>query len=170
MKKNTTGSDSSESRDDVRHRLHISFHGRVLEHLGIQMYQSPVSSLAEFVANAWDAEAKEANIYLPDEVGKKAVIVIADNGLGMTRTECQDRFLCVGFNRRGGNPDEKSPNLERPILGRKGIGKFAGFGIAEVIRIDSISAATRERTVFELDLTDLLGEEYIGTEEKPGHL
>jgi hypothetical protein len=147
--------------------LYISFHGRVLEHLGIQMYQSPVNALAEFVANAWDAEASEVNVYLPDEITDDSTIVISDDGIGMTREECQNKFLCVGYNRRRNNPNEKSQNLQRTILGRKGIGKFAGFGIAGSIRIDTISATSNIRTVFELNLDDLIGEEYIGTDNKP---
>jgi hypothetical protein len=147
-------------------KLYIAFHGRVLEHLGIQMYQSPVNALAEFVANAWDAEAKKVEIFLPENIDGNSVVSVADDGLGMTREECQKRFLYVGYNRRGVNPAEHSPTLHRPILGRKGIGKFAGFGIAEVIRIDTISSKTGERTVFELDIKDLTGKDYIGMDKK----
>lgn len=148
-------------------QLYLRVHGRVLEHLGIQMYQSPVNALAELIANSWDAEAEEVRIYLPDELTEDATIVVEDDGLGMTKQECQDRYLIVGWNRRGDDPDEKSPNKDRPILGRKGIGKFAGFGIAKVIEVDTISQETGERTVFQLSLDDLTGEEYIGEGEKP---
>lgn len=55
---------------------------------------------------------------------------------------------------------DKSPN-GRPILGRKGIGKFAGFGIAEKIIVDTTSAQTGERTVFALDLDKLQSDEFI---------
>lgn len=146
--------------------LHIEFHGRVLEHLGIQMYQSPVNALSEFVANAWDADSTEVRITYPDKLTADAEIIIADDGIGMTRDECQKRFLKVGYNRRGNNPDEKSRVEGRPILGRKGIGKFAGFGIAEVMRIDTISYDTGKRTVFELNLNDLVGEHYVATNPK----
>ena len=67
----------------------------------------------------------------------------------------------MGWNRRGDDPDERSVG-GRPILGRKGIGKFAGFGIAHLMTIDTISEATGERTVFELNFEELVGEEYIG--------
>lgn len=38
-------------------QLYLRFHGRILDSLGIQMYQSPVAAIAELVANAWDADA-----------------------------------------------------------------------------------------------------------------
>jgi chaperone required for assembly of F1-ATPase len=46
-------------------RLWLSFHGRVIDHLGLQMYQSPVAALAELVANAWDADSEHVDISLP---------------------------------------------------------------------------------------------------------
>jgi len=35
--------------------LHLSFHGRIIDSLGIQMYQSPVAAVAELIANACNA-------------------------------------------------------------------------------------------------------------------
>lgn len=153
------GYDPAEER-----RLFLSFHGRVLEHLGIQMYQSPVNALAEMVANAWDADAPSVDIALPD--GTDGRFVVKDDGKGMTFTECQQYFLNVGRNRRGADPQQRTAG-GRPVLGRKGIGKFAGFGVARVMTIDTVSGATGERTVFELRLPDLLDEdEYVGTDPK----
>lgn len=145
--------------------LFLRFHGRVLEHLGIQMYQSPVNAIAEMVANAWDADARRVSIDLPSKLEDGANIVIHDDGLGMTRDECQELYLHVGRDRRGGNPEERTPS-GRPVMGRKGIGKFAGFGIAEVIRVDTISSKTGERTVFEMDVKELMADEYVGTAGK----
>lgn len=146
--------------------LYLNFHGRVLEHLGIQIYQSTVNALAELIANAWDADASEVRIDFPQQLSSNAVIKIKDTGSGMTFPQCQDRFLNVGWPKRGKTPDAKSPKLGRPVLGRKGIGKFAGFGIAEVIRVETISEESGEKTEFELDIHALMGEEYIGKDKK----
>lgn len=144
-------------------KLHLKFHGRIIDHLGIQMYQSPTAAIAELIANAWDADAEEVSITLPDKLDSGAVIVIKDDGVGMTFQECEDRYLNVGFGRRDQNPDEHTAEKSRPILGRKGIGKFAGFGIAEIIKVETISKATGEKTVFELNLHNLRGEKYVDT-------
>jgi hypothetical protein len=144
--------------------LHISFHGRVIDHLGIQMYQSPVAALAEMVSNAWDADAEHVWITLPGALGDTAEIEVRDDGIGMTRQECENKYLKVGWCRRGDVPDEKSGLKQRPILGRKGIGKFAGFGICQVMHICTISAATGESTEFDLDVERLRGEDFIETE------
>lgn len=145
-------------------KLHLSFHGKVLEHLGVQMYQSPVNALAELVANAWDADAAGVDISLPSKLGMGAEIIVKDSGDGMTFQQCQDFYLTVGRNRRA-DPDAKT-NAGRPVLGRKGIGKFAGFGIAAFIQVDTTSRETGERTVFTLDLGELTKGKYASTNDK----
>ena len=71
--------------------------------------------------------------------------------------ECQDYYLAVGRNRRGNAAEEQTAG-GRPVLGRKGIGKFAGFGIASLVTVETVSGATGERTVFRLDLDDLMAD------------
>src|SRR5215471_11528704 len=125
---------------DYKKKLHLSFHGRIIDSLGIQMYQSPVAAVAELIANAWDADASSVAVTLPTNNDEEAEIVVKDAGSGMTFAECQERYLSVGRNRRIAD-GERSPG-GRPLLGRKGIGKFAGFGIARILEIDTVSAAT----------------------------
>jgi Histidine kinase-, DNA gyrase B-, and HSP90-like ATPase len=139
--------------------LFLDFHGRFIDALGIQMYQKPTAALAELIANAWDADASSVSITLPSSLDRGTEIVIADNGIGMTFQQCQDHYLKVGRNRRQAGAGA-SPS-GRPVLGRKGIGKFAGFGIARKILVDSTSGETGERTVFSLDLEQLRSDEFI---------
>jgi len=145
-------------------KLRLRFHGRIIDHLGIQMYQSPIAAIAEMVANAWDADSENVWITLPNQLDDNAEIVLRDDGSGMTFEQCQDCYLNVGWCRRGINPDEKSPEKERSILGRKGIGKFAGFGIAKVITVQTISRETGEKTVFQLDIGNLRSSDYVRTD------
>lgn len=146
-------------------RLHLSFHGRIIDSLGIQMYQSPVAAIAELIANAWDADATEVTVLLPEDLDEQAELSVKDNGMGMTFDECQRHYLNVGRNRRTESAGSRTAR-GRPCLGRKGIGKFAGFGIADIVEVDTISAATGEHTVFRLDLNQLRSSEYISTEGK----
>lgn len=152
---------------DCERVLRLNYSGRIIDHLGLQMYQSPVAAVAELVANAWDADAGKVDIKLPAKLTKTAELVVKDDGNGMSFTECQDRFLNVGFARRGNKTVERSKRKRRRILGRKGIGKFAGFGIAKVVRIETTSRNDGERTVFEMDISKLRADDYVnqgGTE------
>lgn len=110
--------------------------GRTLEHLGIQMYKHRDAAIAELVANAWDAGASKVEISLPLPEGYDktvAEIVVQDNGHGMTDNQVEDMYLVLGRNRRADGP----PESERPAMGRKGIGKLAGFGMADIAEIST---------------------------------
>lgn len=152
-------------------KLYLSFHGRIIDSLGIQMYESPVAAIAELIANSWDADAKLVKVMLPENLNGSPEISISDNGHGMTFDECQRHYLSVGRNRRNETSSDTSKG-GRPVLGRKGIGKFAGFGIAELLEVHSISQETGEETKFSLDLTSLRGDDYMGTtpKEVPVHI
>jgi histidine kinase/DNA gyrase B/HSP90-like ATPase len=151
----------SEEREK---KLRLSFHGRIIDSLGIQMYQSPVAAVAELIANAWDADASTVTVTLPSDTGPDAEIVVQDDGGGMTFADCQNRYLNVGLNRRL-NDGDRTPK-GRPLLGRKGIGKFAGFGIARVVEIETVSGKTGERTAFCLDLEKLRSNEFVSGEKE----
>ncbi len=146
-----------EDKDNV---LQLAFHGKIIDHLGVQMYQSPIASIAELVSNAWDANAKNVQITLPEAMSNSAAIVVKDDGDGMTLDDCQNKYLNIGYNRR----EHSDVSRKRPVMGRKGIGKFAGFGIANKIKINTISKQTGERTVFVLDLEQIRkGDTYVNT-------
>ena len=115
----------------------IQVMGRTLEHLGVQMYKRRDAALAELVANAWDAGATEVRIELPDprryDVATSSIGVL-DNGSGMTDDDVQNAYLVIGRNRRAAGSSEVSG---RKVMGRKGIGKLAGFGLAQRMRINT---------------------------------
>lgn len=107
----------------------------VLNHLGINLYSNIASVLAETVANAWDADARTVNIDINKDDG---IITIFDDGHGMTRQDINEKFLRVGYPRRDTAEGRLSPDLKRPVMGRKGIGKLSLFSIADTIDIYSI--------------------------------
>ncbi|MCE9533786.1 MAG: ATP-binding protein [Planctomycetes bacterium] len=71
---------------------------------------------------------------LPPEI----TIEIEDRGHGMSRDDLNNKFLFAGRRRRKEEPDAlgRSPN-GRPLMGRKGLGKLAGFGVAKIIEVVS---------------------------------
>ena len=146
--------------------LRMKFHGRIIDQLGSQTYQSPVASIAELIANAWDADAHTVNVWLPGSNVDDAEVVVEDDGHGLSFQECEDRYLNIGFCKRG--KEGMAHTMEgRAVLGRKGIGKFSGFGMAGIIHVDTVSKQTGEKTSFEMNLDEITGDEYM---EKGGLL
>lgn len=142
--------------------LKLIIQPKVIDHLGIKMYQKPVDVIAEFIANAWDADSETVEITINDDS-----IILRDRGIGMTYQQCQDFFLTVGRDRRKETGREITEEKMRPILGRKGIGKFSGFGIAKVIEVETISKNSGELTSFQMDIEKILEHDALRKEEKP---
>ena len=135
--------------NDQNKPFSLDFSNRVIEHLGIKLYQNkPTNVVAEFVSNCWDADASVVGIDIKASNDGSPEIVIVDNGRGMTRNELTDEFLIIGRERRK-SPDEKTDGGRSP-MGRKGIGKLAGFGIAGTIDIVSIPNSLPRKHPLEL--------------------
>lgn len=110
------------------------FSPRILDHLGVAAYNSLQKCLSELAANAYDADATELTITLPDTIDESASIELLENGLGMTADDIAGKFLFIGRNKR--EEGQRSPG-GRLIIGSKGIGKLAGFGVASVVEMSS---------------------------------
>jgi len=122
--------------------------------LGGHLYGQVIPSIAEFIANAYDAEANVVDITIErDPRGKVIKTIIKDDGHGMTTDECQEDFLYVGKRRRR-SKGMMSKNNKRRVMGRKGIGKLAGFGIAEVMKIESFIEG--KKTTFVMKTAEIL--------------
>lgn len=125
---------------------------RILEHLGVSAYTSLNKCLAELCSNCYDADAENIHISLPDSFIADNYIEIRDDGLGMTPEDITDKYLFIGYNRRKVNGSEKSPIKRRFVIGNKGIGKLAGFGVASTIKIISIKDGTKSELVLNKDM------------------
>ena len=123
--------------------LVLTFAGNIVKHLGVQMYAGrPVPAIAELISNAWDADATEVNVSLPldeawDSSDQGQFIQVSDNGNGMTWDTVRDAYLDVGRDRREAEKTDKSPGGRR-LQGRKGLGKLAGFGIADILDVQTV--------------------------------
>jgi hypothetical protein len=133
-------------------QLKMKYAGGIVRHLGLQNYKGPVSALAELIANAWDADATEVNVQLPLDtpIDSTRTISVRDNGRGMTWTDCDEKYLVIGRNRRKAEGKATSPG-GRPLMAHKGLGKLAGFGIASTVEVKTISG--RKLTLFVMDFS-----------------
>lgn len=121
----------------------LTFAGNIVKHLGVQMYSGrPVPAIAELISNAWDADATKVEVELPldtpwsPDAGEQT-IVVRDDGHGMNWDMVRDAYLDVGRDRRRAEGTDRSPE-GRILQGRKGIGKLAGFGIADVVEVETV--------------------------------
>lgn len=87
----------------------------------------PDIALTELVANAWDAGASEVNIKIPHE--REELLIIEDNGVGMTQNEFHSRWMKLGYDRikHQGRKVKFPPGHtgSRLAYGRNGVGRHA---------------------------------------------
>lgn len=93
-----------------------------------------------------------AAMCLPDDV----TITIEDAGIGMTREDLQDKFLVAGRRRRGRDNSNSISTGGRVLMGRKGLGKLAGFGVAKTVTLTSRAKGSDYGTRIVLDFDNVL--------------
>ena len=115
---------------DPKYQMSIDLN--VLNHLGLKLYSNVPAVLSEVVANSWDADAENVDIEI-----KSDQIIITDDGHGMTEVDINEKYLTVGYERRK-REAKQTPRYERPVMGRKGIGKLSLFSIAGIAEIQTV--------------------------------
>ncbi|MET3559180.1 hypothetical protein ABID29_002330 [Streptococcus rupicaprae] len=108
----------------------IQISPEILELLGPSLYTNIYYVLAELVANSYDADAENVWISFSD-----SVIIIEDDGKGMTYDETREKYLSVAKPTRVDENSSKSEKYKRPKMGRKGIGKLAALAVSSRVKV-----------------------------------
>lgn len=122
-------------------KLVLRFAHNIIEHLGLKLYQNkPTNVIAELVSNSWDADAEQVHVkVIQGETGAPQFVAVMDDGEGMSRETLASHYLIVGKPKRTAKNVEKKSNVkQRDAMGRKGIGKLAPFGVANIVDLITI--------------------------------
>lgn len=138
----------------MSHKYKMTISRLTVDKLGVKLYDRVSAVMAEIVANSYDADATVVTISAPmgQLLAHKSggcvqdagfTIEVEDNGSGMLSNdltnEVNDFYLVVGAERRRDRRrGEVSKILNRKVMGRKGVGKLAPFGVCE--RVEVITA------------------------------
>jgi len=128
--------------------LHFQVDSRLATLLS-QEYPSSERALKELVDNAWDADAEHVSVSLPKPLSGGS-IVIADDGSGMTEEELRRHYLSIASDRRS-RRGERTAGKNRPVKGRKGIGKFSGLMAAATMMLETHARGRLCRISLRLD-------------------
>lgn len=155
---------------DYPYTMHIE--RTIVDDLGLKLYDKVSAVVAEIIANSYDADAEEVKVEIPlgkaltkvengEIIQSGYVIKVFDDGHGMTPQEANEFYLIVGRHRREFKEQgEFSRDKGRPVMGRKGIGKLAPFGVCKTIEIRSAggekTANGYKVTHFEIDYDDII--------------
>ncbi len=108
-------------------KIHVR--ARAVDMLGRQQIAGIPTAIHELFKNAHDAYAEHVEV---DFFRSDALLIIRDDGFGMTRKDFEDRWLTLGTEHklnanRDGAASWTGPReaAKRPIMGEKGIGRLA---------------------------------------------
>lgn len=140
--------------ENPTNKLEMKVELTIIENLGIKMYVSLPKVISEIVANSWDADAKRVDIGLPSgTITEDSKIFIRDDGSGMNFNQINDKYLRVGRQRREEDGTDVTPIYNRKVMGRKGIGKLAVFGVAKLVEIETCNE--NRLTSFRMDIDNI---------------
>lgn len=146
---------------DAQPKYEMKISRLTIDKLGVKLYDKIYAVIAELISNSYDADATQVCVsapmgqYLASKVGDKAIsknvsVIVEDNGCGMTPQEMREFYLIVGKERRNDvKRGELSTKFKRKVMGRKGVGKLAPFGVCRIVEI--ISAGGEKITRDEID-------------------
>lgn len=141
---------------------------RALDMLGRQQIAGIPTALSELFKNAHDAYADNVEV---DYIRKNKLLILRDNGLGMTSREFEARWLTIGTDSKLEDEDSLAqPAVDkrkqhRQVMGEKGIGRLAIAAIGPQVlvitrarrkkRLGNLVAAFVNWTLFSLPSLDL---------------
>jgi C4-dicarboxylate-specific signal transduction histidine kinase len=110
---------------------------RTVDLLGRQQIAGIPTAISELFKNAHDAYATRVEV---DFYRAANLLILRDDGLGMTRTDFEDRWLTLGTDSKVASSRALPPppglgDTPRPILGEKGIGRLAIASIGSQVLV-----------------------------------
>ena len=127
--------------------------GKIARLLGRESVSDPVIALFEIIKNAHDADALFVNIKFDSTKGNDKIIIKEKFGDGMTYEQIKNDFLVIGTYSKQGTVKgvKKSKRLKRPMMGQKGVGRFALEKLGHEVKIISKPIGTLDKFSFTID-------------------
>lgn len=114
----------------------IKANSSIIHLLGEELIGSDILALFELVKNAYDADANCVVVSFNIEYDGRRVIVIEDDGCGMSPDVINNVWLTIGTDYKKGER-RFSSKLNRPALGSKGVGRLAVHKLADEIALET---------------------------------
>ncbi|WP_153013023.1 ATP-binding protein [Pseudacidovorax intermedius] len=129
--------------------LHFDVSSGLKSVLGGELITNDEVAIFELVKNSFDASATRVDIYFDDEI-----IVVADNGDGMTREEIEKKWLFVAYSaKRDKALDFRDEIAEhKRYAGSKGIGRFSSDRLGRKIKLQTRSRVATSGDVETVDV------------------
>lgn len=163
-------------------KMKMTINTRVIQHLGKDLITAPDVAIVELIKNSIDAKAenislrlydmfpltnsipKEVLAWIDNKLYEKPVLVVEDDGKGMTDEVIQNGFLDVGT---------RIKEKEETLLGEKGIGRLATQRLGCAVLLETCSIEEDHTSYVFINWKDVINGHndvpYIATEKASNH-
>lgn len=131
-------------------RGEIRVASRIVDYLSSGLYNSPAACLKELVNNSYDADATRVDVFVKPDADR---IVVADDGIGMSRAEFVHHFERISESHKR-DENDKTPS-GRPKVGKIGIGFIAANELCDVMEIVSTKKGSAELLRVEVNFHEM---------------
>lgn len=121
----TTDLEIAEGKSEERNLIGtfpFSVMARVALQLGRESISNSVVAIAELVKNAYDADAEKVTIQFGGLDTDTPILVIEDDGNGMTQDQLSSRWMVIGTSNK--LRSTRSSGKQRVLTGEKGLGRL----------------------------------------------
>lgn len=133
---------------------------RVLLSLGRESIKDQTTALMELVKNAYDADAENVQIEIPEEADAEQILRIKDDGLGMSSNDINDKWLRIGYSHKRVN--RLTSEKGRRATGEKGVGRLSADRLGAALELRSMTNGQSVAVAVDWDDFDIDGAE-LGT-------
>lgn len=145
-------------------KLEFRPRARIIRTIGDQLISGPEAAIIELVKNSYDADASYVWIrFVPPLHENEGRISVRDDGHGMTLSDVRDKWMEPATASKTGL--RLSRLKQRPLMGSKGIGRFAAAKLGKKFGLNSVSDTDRgvreEVLIPEIDWSLFSGDAYL---------
>ncbi len=142
----------SKEKANRRERIGVasfSVSARVAVQLGRESISSSEVAIMELVKNSYDAEAENVWIRFSGLQTDSPILVIQDDGRGMTPKQFQENWMVIGTDNKANR--RTSRNKKRVLVGEKGLGRLGLDRLGETTQVQAFSRSSKDGIELEID-------------------
>ena len=151
-----------------REYLSFSTNAKLEKLIGRELITNNIIAIFELLKNSYDAFSDTATVSFENFVvneadlknrnkrnvvvsKKDSIIVISDNGVGMSFEEVKTKWMEIGTTSKEGVSELEVNSHKRTINGEKGIGRFGTDKLGSKLRLISVGSSGYEKTTLTVD-------------------
>jgi len=130
-------------------KSNFSVSARVAMQLGRESISNSIIAILELVKNSYDADAEKIQIKFYRLDTESAILVIDDDGAGMTPEQLQENWLVLGTNNK--YVQQKSKRKGRVLIGEKGLGRLGLDRLCKKTILQTFTKGSSHGTELEIE-------------------